>query len=190
MRQRLPLMRQPATVIGRLSLAVALASVFPALSSDRSIRAEVQHALANPYRTDDPEVAAYTLKFDLRLTSRSAKLVSLPGPEARDGETTRIVVMGMQSRQPDGRWTYLFQSSWYGTSTTKYESCTSLSPEKTAEIENVESGLTLMKKQLAGLGTEPNVRLNLWFFCRQPNGKVLTTSVTTDAFVLRLPAQP
>jgi hypothetical protein len=58
------------------------------------------------------------------------------------------------------------------------------------EIENVASGFMLLKKRLAGLGAEPTVRLNLWIFCRQPNGQVLVTSVTTDGFGLRLPAQP
>jgi hypothetical protein len=176
--------------VSRLSLAAALASVLPALGSDQTIRAEVQHALATPYSTDDLEIAAFKLKFDVRLTNRSAKLVSLPDPKTGDGETMRIAVLGVQSKQPDGRWTYLVQSSWYDTGTLKYESCTSLSSEGIAEIGNVASGLTLMKKQLAGLGGQSTLRLNVMIFCRQPDGKVLATSVATDAFDLRLPAQP
>jgi hypothetical protein len=61
--------------------------------------------------------------------------------------------------------------------------------EGAAEIGNVESGLVLLKKQLAGLGREPTVRLNLRFFCWQSDGKMVDASATTDAFVLRLPAQ-
>jgi hypothetical protein len=179
-------MLQAATVFSRLSLAAALAGLIPALGSDQTIRAEVQHALATPYSTEDPEVAAFRLKFDLRLTNRSAKLVDLPTSETRDGETTRIAVLGVQSKQPDGTWTYLVRSSWYDTGTMKYETCTSPSSEGTAEIGNVASGLLLLKKQLAGLGGEPTVRLNLMIFCRQLDGKVLTTSVTTDAFGIRL----
>ncbi len=171
-------------------LATALAAVLPTLGSDQIIRAEVQNARATPYSTDDPEVAAYGLKFDLRLTNRSAKLVSLPDSTTQDGETNGITVLSMQSKQPDGTWKYLFQSSLYGTRTTKYEPCTSHSPEKTTEIRNVASRLVLLKKQLTGLADEPIVRLNVMMSCRQSDGKVLSTLVTTDAFSFRLPAQP
>jgi hypothetical protein len=183
-------MLQPAPILARLSLAAVIGGVFPALSSDQTIRAEVQHARATPYSTGDPEVAGYQLKLDLRLTNRSAKLVSLPHPKTLGGETEWISVLGMESKKPDGTWTYLFHSSWYGARTTKYEPCTSLSPGRTTEIENVASGFVLLKTQLAGLGGEPTVRLNVMMFCRQPDGKVPTTSVTTNEFVLRLPAQP
>ena len=183
-------MLRAATLLRRLFIAAALAGELPALGSDQAIRAEVQHALATPYRTDDPEVAAFTLKFDVRLTSRSTTPVVLPILKTNEGETTRVSVLGAQSKQPEGTWTYLLRSSWYDTGTLKYESCISLSSTRTAEIKNVASGFVLLKKQLAGLGSEPTVRLNLWFFCQQPDGTVLIKSATTDAFVLRLPTQP
>jgi hypothetical protein len=60
----------------------------------------------------------------------------------------------------------------------------------TAEIENVPDGLVLLKKQLGDLGEEATVRFGLLVFCRQSDGKVVTTGVKTDAFTLRLPAVP
>jgi hypothetical protein len=96
-------------------------------------------------------------------------------------------VLGVQAKQPDGSWTHVVQSSWYDAGSIKYELCTSLPPGGAAEFANLPSGLFLLNTQLAGLGNEPTVRFNLMIFCRQPDGGVLTTTVTTGGFSLRLP---
>lgn len=177
-------MLRSATVAICLSLAA-----LPALGSDQKVRAEVQHARATSYRDDDPEVAAFTLKFDVRLTNRSAKSVRVPNSGTGNSNANRMTVLAMEAKQPDGTWAYLFQSTFYDTGAAKYDSCTPLSSSGIANIGNMETRLVLLKKQLAGLGKEPTVRLGLWFFCRQPDGQEPITSATTDAFTLRLPTQ-
>ena len=185
--QGLSLMQQTVLVTSRILILAALSGAVPSLSSQQAVRVEVQHALATPYRADDPDVAAFKLKFDVRLTNRSGGPVDIPRSETGHGGTTRVAVLGVQAKRPDGRWTHVVQSSWYDVDTIKYESCTSLPPGGAAEFANLPSGLLLLNTQLAGLGNEPTVRFNLMIFCRQPDGKVLTTTVTTDGFDLRLP---
>ena len=183
-------MQQAAFVIRCLLTAAALPGLVSALSSDPPIRAEVQHPLATPDRANDPDVAAFKLKFDVRLTNRSEKVMDLPAFSADEDDTTRMAVLGVQAKQRDGTWAFISQSSWYDDGKIKYQSCRSLLTGETGEITGVVSGLFMLRKQLVSLGGEPIVRLNLMIFCRQPDGKVRTASVTTDEFGLRLPAQP
>jgi hypothetical protein len=155
---------------------------------------EIAHVLQGIVRHSDSGIMkAHWYRGDFRaMFSMNLKFTTYDVLLIHNGLDTNLShkTGGLQSKQPDGTWTYLVRSSWYDTGTMKYETCTSLSSEGTAEIGNVASGLLLLKKQLAGLGGEPTVRLNLMIFCRQLDGKVLTTSVTTDAFGLRLPTQP
>lgn len=175
----------------RILALTALASLpSPAMRADETFLAEAQHALATPVHSDDPEVATLKLTFDLRLTNRSTKPVNIPKPETGSSDTTRIVVLGLQSRRPDGPWSNVFQASWYGIGAEKYDPCISIPPSGTIQIDSVESGLVLLRKHLASLGGEPTLRLHLLIFCQQPDGKVLSTTVPTEAFSLRLPAQP
>jgi len=184
-------MPQTTTVLKRLALSAALVGVLPtATGADEVLRAEVQHALATPDSSEDPDVAIYKLQFDLRLTNRSAKPINIPRLETHGNDTTRFEVLDVQSKRPGEDWTNVIQSSWYGLGTEKYDPCTLLSPAATAEIEGVASGLILLTKQLTSLGSEPTIRLHLMIFCRQPDGKVITTAVPTEAFSLRLPAHP
>lgn len=168
-------------------MLAALSGVGRGSSSDQPIRAEIQHVLAIPDRADDPDVAAFKLEIDVRLTNRSGGPVSLPKSESGDAAATRIAVLGVQTKQRDGRWAHLVQSSWYDAGTLKYESCRTLPPGGVAEFANLPSGLMLLKSQLAGLGNEPTVRIDLLIFCRQPDGKVVTTRALSDGFELRLP---
>jgi hypothetical protein len=175
---------------GFLILTVIFSGGGGSLSFAQPIRAEILHAQAIPYPTDDPDVAAFNLKFDVRLGNGSGGQVNIPRAETGDGGTTRVAVLGVQAKQRDGSWAQVVQSSWSDTGTIKYEPCTLLPPGRVAEFANLPSGLLLLKRQLAGLGNEPTVRLNLMIFCRQPDGKVVTKTVTTGGFDLRLPALP
>jgi hypothetical protein len=160
-----------------------------AVGADQYVRAEVQHVVATPQNSEDPEMAMYKTKFDLRLTNRTGEPMNIPRWEKEESENTRIFVLAVQSKQQNGIWKNVNQSSWYGDDTTKFVLCTSLPPSGTTEIGGVASGLSLLRKQLADLGSEPTIRLNLMFFCKQSDGKVVTSTVKTEPFSLRLPIQ-
>lgn len=176
-------------ILGWVSVFVAMFGGTSSLGSDQVVRADARRALAAPYRVDDPDVAAFRLSFDLLLTNRSDKDIDLPTSDLGNSEATRLTVLGVQSKQPGGAWTYLSQSSWYDTGGIRYLPCRPLPPGETRQIGNAVSGLLVLRNQLAKLGGEPTVRLNLLLFCRQPDGRVSTTSATTEAFGLRLPAE-
>jgi len=174
-----------------------------AQSSGEPLRAEIRHAKATPYDIGDPDVAAFHLEFDIRLTNKSKRPIEIPKaapyPSTRepaptatpikidDDENTQVVVIGVQAKQHDGTWADVVQSSWYGSGTEKYEPCTSLPPDAAAELTNLKDGLVLLKEQLTRLGSEPTVRFTLMIFCRQANGKALSKTVRTEGFELRLP---
>jgi hypothetical protein len=176
--------------VSYLTLTVVLSGGGAGLNSAQPIRAEILQAQATPYRADDPDVAAFNLKFDVRLANGSGESVNIPRAETGDGGTTRVAVLGVQAKQRDGTWAKVVQSSWYDTGSIKYEPCTLLPPGGAAEFANVPGGLLLLKSQLAGLGNKPTVRFHLMSLCRQPDGKVVTNTVTTGAFDLRLPSLP
>jgi hypothetical protein len=184
------LMARTVFAPGRVLILAALAGVVPGFGSDQSIQAQVERAATTPYRTDDPDVAGFKLTLDIRLTNRSGGPLDLPKAGTVSDGTTRIAVLGLEAKRPDGSWSHVVQSSWYDTGTIKYESCGSLPPGGTVEFSDSPSGLVLLKKQLAGLGSDPTVRFSLMVFCRQPDGKVVTKTVTTDGVDLRLPARP
>ena len=171
-------------------LAVVLASIdsAPATGLDHPmIRVEVQHVGASPYAMKDSGVAAFSLKFDIMLTNQSEKTIYIPNPVTVQADATRIAVLGVQGKDPHGTWKYILQSSWYGYGVMKYEACASLLPGAVTKAEDVSYRLVVLRGQLADLGNEPGIRLDLWTFCRQPDGKVLTNSATTDPFTLRFP---
>jgi hypothetical protein len=177
-----------ATPLKVLAGAVVAFIFSPAMRADETLRAEAQHAQATP-ATSEPNVARFNLTFDLRLTNRSTKPINIPKPETNLADTTRISVLGMQHRQPDGLWFNVFQASWYGIGTEKYDPCISIPPSGAAQIDGVASSIILLKKELGSLGSEPTLRLHLLIFCQQSDGKVLSITVPTEAFSLRLPAQ-
>jgi hypothetical protein len=158
-------------------------------NTDQRIRAEVGHALATPYPVDDPTVARFKLRFDIRLTNRSGAPAYVPKSQAANASVTRISVVGVQVKQRDGGWAYVVQSSWYDNGTIKYASCTLLPLDGTVEFTGLSGELLLLDAQLAKLGDTPTVRLSLMTFCRQEDGTVRSSSVTTDGFDIRLPLQ-
>jgi hypothetical protein len=179
------------TILKSLSFIAALLCVLRVpVAAQQTVQAEIQNLQATPDTSDDPDVGIYKLRFDVRLTNRSEKPISVPRQMTDDQTTTRIFVLGVQSRRKDGPWTNLVQSSWYGVGTEKYDPCVTIPPSDTAAFGGAASGLVLLKKQLASLGNEPTLRFHLMFFCQQPDGKVLTTVVPTEAFSLPLPVQP
>ena len=167
------------------SLGVALGQ-----GPGHDVEVEIRLARAAPYPVDDPDVAEFTLKLDLRLANRSQETVYIPKAEAPDGREDRVTLINFEARQADGTWAVLSHASWYGTSTTKYEPCISLPPGGSVDLANLSLGLVLLKTRLVGLTDEPTVRLGLWFLCKQPDGKTPITGATTGEFKLRLPAQP
>jgi hypothetical protein len=182
----------PHTAIARnLALLVLLVVIgSPATAAEETIRVDVERVLAKPVRSQNPDVAKYGLQFDLRLTNGSQKSVNVPALDTADGETTRIFLLDVQSKLPDGPWTNVIQSSWYGLGTEKYDLCKPLVPAATTEIGGLTSQLLLLKKQLASLGGASTVRFYVMMFCRQSDGKVVTTTLPTEGFSLRLPTPP
>jgi hypothetical protein len=139
---------------------------------------------------DDPDVAAFKLKFGVRLANKSKKVMYLPASTVGEGATIELALLGAQAKQSDGSWKYLLQASWYGTRDTKYQNCTAVSPGETGEIGAVDSELVLMKEQLATLGHEPTVRLDLMVDCRRLDGEIAAIGLRTGEFKLKLPAPP
>lgn len=180
-------MRETVTIFGRIFTLVISCRAL-GWSADPPILAEIPRALVSPYRTDDQDLSGFKLNLDIRVTNRTERPVDLPKSRREGGRTTRVVVMGVQAKQPDGSWSYIVQSSWYGSATDKFESCAVLKPGGVAEYKNVKSGLLLLKTQVAKLGHEPTMRFDLMTFCRQPDGSVLTKNVRTHEFKLRLNA--
>jgi len=182
-------MRQTAIVTKIVLLLAALGCGLPnAHAADPGVRGEVRTVTITLDPSDDPAVAIYLMKFDLRLENRSTEPVNIPKSAAGGHET--VVLLGLQTERPDGSWMNLIQATWLGDATTKYEACVSVPAAATAEIGGVHSGFVLLEKGRKDLGSEPTVRLNLMLLCQLPDGKVLNTSVTTEAFSIRLPIQP
>ena len=183
------MMRHPASITRSVLIVIGLSGGVTGLRSDQPIRAEVARAFVRQLQADDPDVAAFNLELDIRLANRSATGVDIPKPKVGDAETTRIVVLGVDSKQENGPWTSLIQSSWYDVGNSKYDMCTRLPEGEAKEFKNVKSGLLLLRTQLRGLGQEPTIRLDLMVICRKQDGKVISERTTTEAFGLRLPAQ-
>jgi hypothetical protein len=176
----------PNSSAARFCLLIVMGSVsgFSAASDDQMIRAEVQRKAVIPDQSDDPEVAAFAIKFDLRLTNRSTEFIQIPQFNPGAGDKTRVVVLGVETKQANGRWKPIVQSSWYDDGTIKYDSCLALSSGGTADLRNLSSEVLLLKRQLADFGERSVVRLNLMALCRLPDGNIWTQTVTTESFVV------
>ena len=95
------------------------------MGSDQLVRIEVQNAVACPYLAGDPDVAAFKLRFSLRVANRSRTAVDIPRSGAGGLQATGVVVVGVQAKQPGNKWTHIVQSSWYDAGAVK--SCGSMS---------------------------------------------------------------
>jgi hypothetical protein len=138
---------------------------------------------------DDPDVAAFRLKFGVRLVNRSMKVIYLPASaDDRIGKGT-MTVLAAQARQSDGSWRYLFQASWYGVPDAKYADCNVVRPGESGEVEAVDGQIVLMRDQLPGLGKEAIVRFDFMINCRRPDGEIAAVGLGTEEFSFKLPAE-
>jgi hypothetical protein len=176
-----------ASSLQRVILVAGLSGIFPALAVDERVQAEIQRISAHLDSPSPPGAANFSLTFDTQFMNRSDKDIYLPSALPENAGVARVAVLAVQVRRSDGVWEYLVRSSWYDAVDAKYEPCRSVPAGETAEIRGVVSGIMLLKKQLAGLGSEPTLRFQLTTFCRQSDGKVLNISATTDGFQLRFP---
>lgn len=175
-------------LVSALTCASILLVPSRVLGGDELIRAEIQKPQPTAYDPGDPDMAGYKIKFDLRLTNHSSQPVSIPKSEAAGSDDAKIVVLGVQAKQPDGKFAHIVRSSSYGTGPPKYPPCTPLQPGKTVQISGVESGILLLRKQVDNLGEEPTIRFDLMMSCKEPDGQIPTKLVTTEEFRIRLPA--
>lgn len=175
---------------GCLFFAATLCAAGSSASSDPTVQAEVRLVSADVRRVDDPDVSAFTLRLGIRLTNRSRQPLALPATGKSLSGTTRIEVLGVQSRQPDGGWRRLFQSSLYDVGKTDYAPCALVSAGESVDFVNFTYPLLLPKTRLAELGSEPIVRLDLMFFCRQGDGTVISRAASTRDVRLSLPSGP
>ena len=173
------------TFICGLAFAAAVGISSPA-ANDQPLTARLQPAAVTPVDMGDSGIAVFEAPFSPRVTNQSSMPILLPRVASGE-DTERIAVIVKHLKLPDGTWKYLSQASWYGTSTTKYDPCISVPPGSVAEYPAVPYRLFLIPNQLADLGKESTLKYSLWLFCQMPDGKVLTQSVTTEPFVLRLP---
>jgi hypothetical protein len=178
-----------------VSALVMFGAFLPLTASDDNIRAEIQPVFVASTDLGDPDVVAFIVRFDLRLTNGSAEPIELPKPGS-DRNVTREFVLAIQSQAPDGSWKNVIQSSFYDTGTLKYDSCVSVPPSAGQQFTGLESRLTLLRKQLTDLGTHPIIRFNVMTFCKQQNGtsevslrggNVASKVVMTEPFSIRLP---
>jgi hypothetical protein len=170
----------------RIFMLAVIFVLAPAARSEQIVRAEIRRVLATPNAVDDQDVASFTLRFDVRLVNISQQILSLPLDSISDAETARFAILGVEVKQPNGIWKWVMRSGWIEAGNIKFQPCKPLRPGETAEIANLSSGFITLKENLAGLGSEPSVRLHLIFACRQQDGRVLMPSVTTEPFNLRL----
>lgn len=168
-------------------IAASLPTMFPALAKAQTVRAEVRHAATAPYTTGDPEVPGYRVEFSLRVVNASDAPVSLPASGTADDGIARLFVASEQRKQPDGSWAYLSQSSYYDSGNIKYGACTTLKPGEATDINGLVDLLLLPKDRRVSVEDGATMRFGLWLLCRQPDGKVMTTSTMTEGFDLRLP---
>ena len=164
--------------------------MIPSYGADQVMHAEVERGAATAYHLDDPDLAGFKVKFGIRVTNLSGVPIDLPKPGTSEDGTDLFTMPEIDVKQPDGNWAHLVQSSWYGTSSIKYESCRPLSPGAVKEFRELASGFVLLKRQLASLGNKPTVRFTVMFFCRKPDGSLTSNTVRTEGFVLKLPTQP
>ena len=152
-------MERTVLALNRILVLAAMSGMIPGFGSDQPIQAEVEHAAATPYHTDDPDVAGFKLRFSVRLTNRSGGPLDLPKSGIGDGATTRVAVLGLEAKRPDGSWSRVFQSSWYDTGSIKYESCASLPLGGAAEFEILRVGSYFWTSSWLGWGTSQRCAL-------------------------------
>lgn len=169
-------------------LFVATLSRGSRADDETSIRGEVHRAaLAVGTPSGDPAAPSFSLAFDLHLFNTGTKSIWIPRPHPGSSAATRTAILGVFAKGRDGRWVRLLRGSWYGSGKETYEPCVAVKPGGEGDIYGVKDGFVILGKQLAGLGQEPVLRLEISVFCESPRGTVATQELTTEAFPVRLP---
>lgn len=163
-----------------LRLIVGLVGTLCLAWADSGIRVEVRHATATLEPTADHDVYMLKLNSSLRVTNRSVKVLDFPTLGVDENDAISVSLIGMQSKEPDGKWISLGQASLYDAGTTKYAQCTSLLPRRLAEIKSVSLRWAILRQQIASVRGQPTFRLNLYLSCRKADGTVRGLHVTTD----------
>ncbi len=180
-----------AVSLGLLCLLATTTQSLPAMVDDQPIQVEASRPRLAAFDAGSSDVAGFELTIDLRLTNRSEEFTSIPDVRVDSNEATWITFDGVLSQRPDGTWGYVVNPGLpVYPENTRYASCTSLRPGATADFSGVKTRFAMLDKRRAGLGSKPNVRLNLVLLCRQPDGKVITKILATDPFVVSLPSRP
>jgi hypothetical protein len=161
-------------------MVISLSTIFA--MRPEPLRATVQQSILIPYGTGDPEVVGYLINFDLRLINQSTEPIYVPNLHSAHADTNRLAVVGAETLEANGMWKNLFRSSWYDTGDAHYESCNSLEPGDSRDYRGMLTSMVLLRTQSTGFDSQPTLRLHAWLLCRRPDGKVLSTEVTTDAF--------
>jgi hypothetical protein len=182
------LQTRPLTI--HLPLAAALLGM-PALAADPAIRAELQNPAAVRFNPRSTEPAVFNLTFDVRVTNLSKDPVTIPEPDKGPDGAHWFELYSVQSQQAAGNWSSVSDNGNHMLKgSTQFVPCRLLSPGETVEIKNVSSGIILYSIQRGRLGAKSVVRLVVALVCRQQDGELHTESMTTDPFVLSMPAQP
>lgn len=185
-----PRLAPRVALVGRLLMAAAIGVAVPGWSAEQRIRAEVRHPTATAERIGDPDVAMFTLEFDIRLTNLSGKIIQVPDPDAGGNDLTRTGIINVQYRRADGTWAYLIRGvPVVHPVQAQYPPCKSLPPGRTEEMTGLSypHGLMVLKEKLPDVNSPATIRLDLYFCCRQLDGEVPLEGATTDEFVVRLP---
>lgn len=181
---------RPLFLLNRVVLLAAIAGMTTGFCSDQRIHAVVSHASAVPYDVHDPDVSGFRVRFAVQLTNRSTYPVHIPVEKARKDVRMPMEMLGLEAKQPDGKWAWLLQSTLIDPEGTRYAACRELPPSAVGKVAGVEIQVALMNTQVAKFGPQPTLRLTLEMACRQKNAKTIAEGARTEEFVLRLPKKP
>jgi hypothetical protein len=159
--------------------------LLPAVTMGQAIQVEVVRPEVASFETGGSDVAGYELSVDLRIVNGSDQPTSIPDLEAAAKGATWISLAGVQAQGQDGTWRTIFNSDLFiFPEGTQYPACAYLSPHAAADGGHYKSRFAVLTEKLAGLGSHPAIRLNLIFFCRKADGKVITKTWETGPFVI------
>ncbi len=158
-----------------------LALLLPAAQgADDSIEAQVQQAQL----FGDSEPPAGPAGF----TDGSEKTANIPDPGASPASTSWIILQGLEYERADGSWKFIVSPGMLAFKPgTKFSPCRTLAPKQAQEFTSLSGPLALFDLQLAKLGSKPTVRAGFVLICRQRDGTLFSTSMTTAPFTLLVP---
>jgi len=165
------------------------AGVVANATSEPALTALIHGLVATPAEGGPPSLLQVGIQFGARLTNKSGTTVPVPQETAAEGGAIRSAVIIAELQEPNGDWRRLFTSFWFGSPKDIYEPCAQLAPGGTTEIKGLDDKMVFPRSGLGSAGPDITIRFDLWLFCRQPDGTVPDTSVTTEPFSLKLPSE-